>query len=231
MNCLCCFSTGPNSSTALLTTNEGDILSLNTASLAVTAATLSGGAQAGHGKNAINALYVNNRGSGSSAEVLVLTGGKEGKVVVWRTPTASSGVVVLEMLHEFYLLGHCADSSVPTIVVSGDSNAAAAATVASAANSKASGAGGAKKGSAAAAASGNGPTSTVGSNLPAIRSLCLSAANSKILVGTSSCEVLEFLLPNNAKHSQNSLVEYAAAAAVSAQQLVARPLVQGKFEV
>jgi WD40 repeat protein len=203
---------------AVLGTSEGDLAVVNVEGKVVAAA-IKGSHS--HGSKSINALWSNPTGS------VVASGDRDGKVIVWQ-----ASVVTVKEGSTANLIA-CADFTIhgysKSAIVEGGLNmpsaTAAAAGGGGGGGGKGKGKAGAKSGGGKVAAGGaGGGVKAPKSCVPSVRAVALSEDCTKLVVGTSTCEVLQFSLPGGASFAETE------AAAVAPGHIAARALVCGHFE-
>jgi WD40 repeat protein len=131
-------------------------------------------------KCAVNALWSNCDGT------LLLSGGRDGRIKVWNTSNGS-----LQVLYSFDICGY---SKSPATASSHSSGGSGSSGSTASAGGASSGTGGGKHaGAAATTATAKAPPSSTSSSssIPAIRSVCMSPDQTRVLVGTQTCELLD----------------------------------------
>ena len=217
---------------AVLGSAEGDLVVV--ANDKVVPAILQG--SSGHGKKAINAIW-----SSPNGDVLV-TGDRGGKVITWRVEAASSkegNTAMLTSCAEFEISGYAT-----SISVEGGLNMASNVSAGPAVATKTTKGGPAKgKGpppaKAAAPASAQtfkkGPAADTeggvqehdlasAGSTPSIRAVALSEDFTRLLVGTQTCEILEYVLPDHMSFADPD------AAAVKSSSISSAQVVGGHFK-
>eukprot|EP01040_Poterioochromonas_malhamensis_P009806 gene9806-10650_t len=146
------------SSLVLTSTSEGELFGLQETSLVATNLVRAG--ISGHGKASINALIIRTiRG-----EDIVLSGDKDGKVILWRAASSSSSSVTLSALFEFVVTTRHTELIVPVEGLTALNLGVGKSST---------------------------PSLALDKPIP-IRALDLSSDGARILVGSQSCEILEY---------------------------------------
>ena len=224
---------------AVVGTADGDLLVV--AANKVVLAALHG--SAGHGKNSINAIW-----SSAAGDALV-TGDRSGKVVVWQVAgvsTRDGSTASLTACAEFAITGFNQTAAVQGglnmapggVVSSSAGKGKSAAAKSSAADRKATKSAGDPRPASAAGKRAGGKTPVTagtgatdkeeeddeeGGSVPAVRAVALSEDRTRLLVGTQTCEVLEYVLPDRLAFTSLD------AAAVNPAAIAVSQLVCGHF--
>lgn len=178
------------SGVAIIATSDGELLVLkdNTVMPNIT--------DGQHSKKSINALWSNSEGT------VLVSGGRDGKINLWRV-TSSGPSVSINLLTCFSLTKF--SSSVPLLGVEVADPAPTSNKTGKESNRR----GNKKSDSKQKSASIPISSSESDSSVPPVRSVCLSVDGKKVLVGTQSCEILEYTLPNSQQFTvaENPVVE------------------------